>query len=153
MKNHKEIDARTKSANKEQKLLDLSQCTPIECKATRRGRPTLRIVNTNKHGKRLNLSRTLIEKLDNPKSVQFLLYGEKIVLGSKLDADAPSHTFAEKPFGTIYNAQMVNAITDIFGLDFSSGKTSITLGKIKFKDAQNIKGKVVPTAIVSKGKA
>ena len=110
--------------------LDLSQSKPMEAKNSRRGKISVCVVNTPSNGKRIKLSRELMEKLDNPSEIQFRILDEKVVLGSNLDVNEKSFKFSKTAVGTIYNSSIVANFTEVLNLNFSS-VTSITLSNIQ----------------------
>jgi len=127
--------------------LDLSQSQPMEAKSSRRSNISITIVNTSNNGKRIKLSRGLMEKLDNPSEIQFRILGEKIVLGSNLDVNEKSFKFSKTAVGTIYNSSIVANFTEVLHLDFTN-VTSITLSNIKFRKGETKDGGIISVAVV-----
>ena len=127
--------------------LDLSKSKPMEAKSSSKGKISINIVNTISNGKRIKLSRGLMEKLGDPSSIQFRILDEKIVLGSNLDVNEKSFKFSKSTLGTIYSYSVVASFTEVLNLDFSS-VTSITLSNIHFTDANTENNEVVLVAVV-----
>jgi len=127
-------------------ILDLSQGIPLEAKATVRGGRTISIVNTSKNGKRVVLSKKLVEELGSPKSIQFLQLKGKLIIGENLD-DSEKFKFSKTLTCTIYNSSLVNALTKTLGLDFAD-VTSQTINKIRIKEATNANGDIVMVAVI-----
>jgi|GEM_PF-4750273 hypothetical protein len=127
--------------------LDLSQSKPMEAKNSRRGKISVCIVNTTSNGKRIKLSRELMEKLDNPSEIQFRILDEKIVIGSNLDVNEESFKFSKTAVGTIYNSSIVANFTEVLHLDFAN-VTSITLSNIKFRKGETKDGEIISVAVV-----
>jgi hypothetical protein len=86
------------------------------------------IVNT-KTGKRITLSKKLLEELSCPKSVQIAFTEDSIIIGEKLpNNESIFNLKMSNGKGAIYSAQEVTEIRDLFDIDFSN-KTSITFAE------------------------
>lgn len=132
---------------KKSKPLDLSQSKPMEAKSSSRSNIAITVVNTSGNGKRIKLSRGIMDKFDNPSEVQFRILEDKIIIGSYLSSDDKYYKLSQTSGGTLYNASIVENFTEVLNLDFSA-VTSITLSNIRFKKAETEEGEVVLVAIV-----
>lgn len=89
------------------------------------------IINA-KTGKRIIVSREVMEKLNNPERVVMSFAVNKIAIGEQLpNNDNYIKIKALKSKGVIYSAGIVKEITDIYELDFSN-KTSITFLDVEY---------------------
>lgn len=89
------------------------------------------VVNT-KSGKRITLSKKLIVKLNNPKSIQIAFTEDSIIIAEELpDNKSLFNIKINNGKGIIYSAQLVMEITELFNLEFNN-KTSITFGEVEY---------------------
>ena len=78
------------------------------------------IINTEKNGKRIELSKSLMEVLENPKKVQFVLSDNTLAISERITGNDIS--FNVKPSGKkgiVYSAKLICEITQNFELDYS----------------------------------
>lgn len=104
-------------------FIDLSEFTPVKSKSKAKESTEagiMSIINSKKNGKRITLSKHLIQKLKVDKAINIALSSNAIVIAS---ADAEiGNEFPFKVSGNkviIYSADLVNEITMHYGLDFS----------------------------------
>ena len=91
----------------------------------RRGSYTMSIVNTPRNGRRTKFSKALLEALGNPKSFQFAIDGDYLIIAETIpDATERVDFSAESAPNIAYNTPFVLITTDKFDLDFSE-RTSI----------------------------
>lgn len=128
--------------------VDLDSFKPSESKVRSKSigeAGAMSIVNA-KTGKRIIVSREVMEKLNNPESVVMSFAVNKIAIGEQLpNNDNYIKIKALKSKGVIYSAGIVKEITDIYELDFSN-KTSIT-----FLDVEYVKYEENVVAIITVG--
>ena len=100
------------------------------------GKYSISVVNSDGNGKRISLSKALVEKLGLTDSVSLLPIKENgiLMVAKKLPFERASDiTLNSKDKRTAYNAEAVQLITATFGLDYSS-KTSYSFNDIEFMD-------------------
>lgn len=126
--------------------VDLDSFKPSESKVRSKSigeAGAMSIVNA-KTGKRIIVSREVMEKLNNPERVVMSFAVNKIAIGEQLpNNDNYIKIKALKSKGVIYSAEIVKEITDIYELDFSN-KTSIT-----FLDVEYVKYEENVVAIIT----
>lgn len=119
------------------KNYNLERFQPASSKTTSRYNLTagvMSVINSN-CGKRVTLSKELMEKLNNPTKVVMSFSEESIAIGVTLPNNNNQLTI--KPSGKkgiIYSAGIVSEITDMYGLNFSN-KTSITFSQADYFEA------------------
>lgn len=104
-----------------------------------RSNAAVTIVNTTKNGKRVTLSKEVVEKLDRPESLQVGFGDGQLILGNNiLPNDSPNYkvSYTEKSGANIYAGGLVGEITEEFDLDFN-GITSISFSKVSYTKAAN----------------
>jgi hypothetical protein len=94
------------------------------------------IVNSKSNGKRISLSKDLLDRLNNPESVQFAFNTDSVVIGEKLPIVENSFSIRKDKKGIIYASQLVEEITKEFSLDFSN-RTSVTFHQAKYRTMGN----------------
>lgn len=119
---------------KESGDLDLDLFKPSESKVRRKGiaeAGVMSIVNA-KTGKRIMISREIMEKLNKPERVVISFAEDKIAIGEQLPNNYNYINIKVlKSKGVIYSAGIVKEITDLYELDFSN-KTSITFFDVEY---------------------
>lgn len=100
---------------------DMSQYTPVKTKSTNSA-CSISIINTNQNGRRIKLSKSALEMLEKPESVQLALSADTLIMASELDGN-PTHFKVSK--GNIYSSNLVIELTKHYGLDFTD-KTSLS---------------------------
>lgn len=128
-----EVITETKEDEKPKEIVegyDLSNAKPAEAKSSERslpgGRKGVANIVKSSNGNRFGLSNEIGEHLGSPDKVQILFLEDTIIATTRLE-DTTEHSLRKqgnKFF--IYNTALVNEITDMFELDFSKGRTSIT---------------------------
>lgn len=98
------------------------------------------IVNCN-NGKRVTLSAKLFAELGSPETVQVAVDGKKLYIGEFLDK-ADDFKVSNKTRGYIYNASLVETLTEKMNIDFSN-RTSVSFSDIK---VTNLEG--YPCAVI-----
>ena len=102
---------------------------------TASGKYSVSVVNSNGNGKRITLSKALVEKLELDGSVSFIpLKEERVILMAK-ELPFPSASTIELTSGDkriAYNADAVKLLVDEFDLDYSGGRTSMSFNHIDF---------------------
>lgn len=89
------------------------------------------VVNA-KSGKRITLSKKLLEKLNNPKSIKIAFTEYGIIIAEELpDNKSLFNIKVSNGRGIIYSAQLVVEITELFDLEFNN-KTSITFSEVEY---------------------
>lgn len=99
------------------------------------------VINTHKHGNRVQISKKNLEELGNPTEVQFRYLDKSIIMAPKLSDEDNYFRISNN---CIYSKELVLDITEKFSLDFSE-VTSISFRKVNFDEIDRIK-----VAIVSK---
>lgn len=124
----------TKDNNSIKESGDLDLFKPSESKVRRKGiaeAGVMSIVNA-KTGKRIMISREIMEKLNKPERVVISFAEDKIAIGEQLpNNDNYIGIKVLKSKGVIYSAGIVKEITDLYELDFSN-KTSITFFDVEY---------------------
>lgn len=116
------------------KNYDLEGFQPSSSKTTSRSNliaGVMSVINSN-CGKRVMLSKDLMDKLNNPTKVTMSFSEESIAIGITLPNNNNQLTI--KPSGkkgVIYSAGIVSEIIDKYGLDFSN-RTSITFSQVEY---------------------
>ena len=89
------------------------------------------IINS-KTGKRIIVSREIMEKLNKPERIVMSFSEDKIAIGEQLPNNYNYINIKVlKSKGVIYSAGIVKEITDLYKLDFSN-KTSITFFDVEY---------------------
>lgn len=84
------------------------------------------VVNSKKNGKRVTLSKYLMEIFDDPEILEIGFTDDGIALSKKLPENGAEFTIKKQGNkGVIYSSSLVDEITELFGLDFSD-RVSIT---------------------------
>jgi hypothetical protein len=113
---------------------DLSAFTPSICNHQSRaggGAGVMSIVNS-KNGKRVTLSKNLVEHLGNPKSVQIGLSNHQIAVAEYFSDEYTSYSWCTGGAKSIiYSSELVKQLTDQYGLDFRN-RTSITFAEVEY---------------------
>lgn len=91
------------------------------------------VVNSEKNGKRVTISKELSDELGNIETVEIGFTENGIVVGNKLPENGTEFRFKKSGNkGVIYSSSLVDEVTEEFKLDFSN-RVSIT-----FVDAEEI---------------
>ena len=113
-------------------ITDLNQFKASESKTVNRnnnGEGIMSVVNA-KTGKRITLSRQLMDKLNNPEKIVISFNDNKIAIQLPNNVNCLSIKHY-KSKGILYSAGIVNEITCKYNLDFSN-KTSITFSDVEY---------------------
>ena len=126
--------------------VDLDSFKPSESKTINKCSAeagAMSVINS-KTGKRIIVSREIMEKLNKPERVVMSFAVDKIAIGEQLpNNDNYINIKVLKSKGIIYSAGIVKEITDLYKLDFSN-KTSIT-----FLDVEYVKYEENVVAIIT----
>ena len=126
--------------------VDLDSFKPSESKTINKCSAeagAMSVINS-KTGKRIIVSREIMEKLNKPERVVMSFAVDKIAIGEQLpNNDNYINIKVLKSKGVIYSAGIVKEITDLYKLDFSN-KTSIT-----FLDVEYVKYEENVVAIIT----
>ena len=107
------------------------------------GKASISIVNSEENGKRVSLSKTLIELLENPKTIQFLVADEeRLLIGEHLGEDYTNFSFSKEGGRIIYSSSLVNELVKRFEIDYTD-RVSASFDHVKVR-----KYKDYPVAIV-----
>lgn len=116
------------------KNYDLERFQPASSKTTSRSNSiagVMSVVNSN-CGKRVTLSKDLMDKLNNPNKVTMSFSEESIAIGVTLPNNNNQLTIKlSGKKGVIYSSGIVSEITDKYGLDFSN-RTSVTFSEVEY---------------------
>lgn len=116
------------------KNYDLERFQPASSKTTIRSNSiagVMSVVNSN-CGKRVTLSKDLMDKLNNPNKVTMSFSQESIAIGVTLPNNNNQLTIKlSGKKGVIYSSGIVSEITDKYGLDFSN-RTSVTFSEVEY---------------------
>ena len=126
--------------------VDLDSFKPSESKSINKGIAEAGIMSiiNSKTGKRIIVSREIMEKLNKPERIVMSFSEDKIAIGEQLpNNDNYINIKVLKSKGVIYSAGIVKEITDLYKLDFSN-KTSIT-----FLDVEYVKYEENVVAIIT----
>lgn len=114
--------------------VDLDSFKPSESKTINKCSAeagAMSVINS-KTGKRIIVSREIMEKLNNPERIVMSFSGDRIAIGEQLpNNDNYINIKVLKSKGVIYSAGIVKEITDLYKLDFSN-KTSITFFDVEY---------------------
>lgn len=117
------------------KLFEAAKKTDIpQVTGSGSGKYSISVGNSDGNGKRITLSKALVEKLSLTNSVSLLPLKENgiLMVAKKLPFERASDiTLNSKDKRTAYNAEAVQLITAAFGLDYSV-KTSYSFNDIDF---------------------
>ena len=116
-------------------LVKAAQAANIPQITGKTGKYSISVVNSDGNGKRITLSKSLVEKLRLDGSVSVLPLGEEGALLMSKELSYPCTSEIElgsKDGRTAYNAEAVKMIVDDFGLDYSGGRTSMSVSDIEF---------------------
>jgi hypothetical protein len=84
------------------------------------------VVNSEKNGKRVTLSKEIMELLNNPVSIEIGFTEDGIAVAKKLPENGVEFSLRKNGNkGVIYSSQLVEEITELFDLDFQD-RVSIT---------------------------
>lgn len=109
--------------------------------------PGLSIVNTPDNGCRINLTKSLMEKLGNPQAVQVALDEKFLYIGQVIPGSEESFAFSKgKGSNVLYNRGLVTYLTKHFGLNFSEC-TSISFRDVRIEE-QTHEGAEIAFAVV-----
>ncbi|WP_238882323.1 hypothetical protein [Clostridium sp. YIM B02551] len=135
--NSEEKEVIIDSSQEISKSFNLEMFQPATSKPTSRDNlkaGVMSVINSN-CGKRVTLSKDLMDKLNNPTRVAISFSAESIAIGETLPNN--NNHLAINPSGkkgAIYSAGIVSEITTKYGLDFSD-RTSITFSEVDYIQA------------------
>lgn len=114
--------------------VDLDLFKPSESKIRNKGiaeAGVMSVVNA-KTGKRIVISKEIMEKLNKPERIVVSFAEDKIAIGEQLpNNDNYINIKVLKSKGVVYSSGIVKEITDFYKLDFSN-KTSITFFDVEY---------------------
>lgn len=127
----------------ERNELNWSECRPSESVSISRGyngettgAGIISVVNSAKgNGRRFELSRTLMEQLNNPVSIQVSFLEDALVIGEVLPNCTQS--YAVRKGNNVYAANLVKEVTEVFGLDFSQGRVCRTFHDVQYFETED----------------
>lgn len=129
---------------------DMSTFRPASSTSRSRGSAdpgVMSVVNSKKNGKRVSLPRAVMDRLNNPKTVQFAFTEGKIAVAEKLPGNDVSFNIRRgKNMAIIYAADLVREIAEQFDLDFT-GRTSVTFHDVEYHEVDGY-----PVAVISVSK-
>lgn len=99
-----------------------------------RGRGGLSIINSQKNGKRITLTKKWWEALGKPTEIQLAMKEKVLVLGENLGEDFRTFSWItkdQKP--VLYHSSLVEELVQFYQLDYSNGRTSLSFGDIQLK--------------------
>ena len=121
-----------------EKLFEVAKTAEVQqVSASGSGKYSISVVNSNGNGKRITLSKALVEKLDLDGSVSMLpLPGEGVLMVAKElpFASASTIELTSSDKRTAYHAGAVKLLVDSFNLDYSGGKTSMSFNDVEFTE-------------------
>ncbi len=92
------------------------------------------IINSKKNGKRLEFSKELMTELNKPTSFQFAFIDNALIIGEKLpNIEENFNIMKMGKKDVVYGASLIREIAQELGLDYSNGRTSITLRDVAYK--------------------
>lgn len=100
--------------------------------ARRRG--GLSIINSQKNGKRITLTKKWWEALEKPTAIQLAMKEKVLVLGGHLGDDFRTFSWItkdQKP--VLYHSNLVEELVQFYQLDYSNGRTSLSFSDIQLK--------------------
>ena len=103
-------------------LTMLKTATAVKTNSKKGGTEVISVSITNHvNGKRLTLSKALYSCLGQPKTLQFAVNSNEnvLIIGEKLMDEEVSYRVSNKTRGIVYNASLVEFVTEEFNLDFS----------------------------------
>jgi len=123
----------------EVEMIDLTGFTPSICEQPARvvGEAGVLSVVQSDNGKRVALSKELLEQLGNPNTIQIGLSDNQMVIAENLGDDFTSYPLSKSGAKKIiYRSELVKQITERYNLDFSK-RTSITFHDANYKKMGN----------------
>lgn len=106
---------------------------------------SLNIVSTEKNGKRLRISKGLLEELGTPSTVQISVSDTELKIGKSLK-NCQNNFQLTGAGDTLYRSGLVDELTEHFGLDFSE-RSSLTFDEIQIK-LRRYNDEEIPYAVV-----
>ena len=104
----------------------------------KKGRADLAIVNTQKNGKRVKISKKVLEELDVKEtegaSIDIAFTSDSVVLSKELEGIG--ETFQISKDRNIYSKDLVEEITDKFELDFT-GVSTVSFSETEYQQFSN----------------
>ncbi|MCM3116314.1 hypothetical protein M3610_13495 [Neobacillus sp. MER 74] len=96
------------------------------------GAGVITIINSERNGKRIILSKELMEELLEPELVQIAFSSNEIAIGEEIpNNDHHFNVRKNGAKGVIYSAGLIQEITGLFNLDFSN-KVSVTFYQVRY---------------------
>lgn len=108
-------------------------------------RTSLTIVNTERNGRRIKLSKGLLEEIGNPSSVQISVSDTALKIGKSLK-NCEINFQLTGGGDTIYKSSLIDQLTEHFGLDFSE-RSSLTFDDVEVK-MRRCNDEEIPFAVV-----
>lgn len=131
-------EVKTSTKKKTKAVKNMKKYRLSKCKGSTRkfnAKLQLKIVNSNKSGRKLIICKKWIEDIGNPSHIQVGYTDNCIVFSKQLHENKKeSGYFVLRPQGNafvVYCSDLVHEITDVFGMDFS-GKVSITFTAVRY---------------------
>lgn len=135
--NREEKEVIVDNTQETNKTYNLEMFQPALSKTTSRSNSRagiMSVVNSN-CGKRITLSKELMERLNNPSKIAMSFSEEYIAVGATLpNNNNQLNVKKEEKKCFIYSAGIVSEITNKYGLDFSN-RTSITFSEVDYIEA------------------
>ena len=137
------------------KLFQVAETAEVaQVATTGSGKYSVSVVNSNGNGKRITLSKALVEKLELDGYVSMMpLQSEGVLMLAKtLPFDNASTIELNSSDRRIaYHAGAVKLIVDTFSLDYSGGRTSMSFNDIEFGERDEVVIAIVkiPTAAMA----
>jgi hypothetical protein len=95
------------------------------------GAGVITIVYSEANGKRIKLSKGLMEELGNPQKVQFAFFDGLLAISSDLPGNNSYISLAKG--GIVYSAALIHEIVNEFDLDYSE-RVSITFQDVEYEE-------------------
>lgn len=130
--------------------IDLSAFRPATSTSKGKGSAApgvMSVVNSARNGKRVTFPQAVMERLNNPETLQFAFADDKIAVAERLPGNEVSFNIKRgKGRAIIYAAGLVREIAEQFDLDFTS-RVSITFYDVEYHEVEGY-----PVAVISVSK-
>ncbi|MGE7913248.1 hypothetical protein [Lysinibacillus xylanilyticus] len=121
---------------KQEQQVNLADFIPSNCKGINKATSTagvLTIVNSQRNGKRVVLSKELMKELNEPNEVQISYGSDAIAIGADIPSNDNYLTLkTQKAKSVIYSSELVNEITVLYDLKFV-GIVSQTFYQVQYQ--------------------
>lgn len=102
------------------------------------------VINSERNGKRIEICNSVMTALGNPPTLNVGFIEGTMVMGESLPNCNNDYTLRQQgKKAVIYNAGLVQEVTEHFNLDFSNGRVSRTLPYVDYMDTDVCKVAII----------